>query len=203
MHFLYKNKFLIGINEYFGASKLTELLLPPLDQTPARMTPLGVPDAWYRQLPYYGLDHGAFHGAAISSEYFVPLSAGAAAIKAVLPLAPEIAPLSMVVEFRVIAPDDAWMSTANGESSGGEPLFALDFQWAPDEQATLPIIAKIEQALASFKPLPHWAKLFTLSPSNYLPLYRRLDAFKRIANELDPGGKFRNSFINEKVFAEF
>ena len=194
---------LIGVSEYFGASKLTELVLPPLDQTPARVSPLAVPDAWYRHLLYYGLDHGAFNGAGISSEYYVPLSVGAEAIKAVLPLAADIATRSIGVEFRVIAPDDVWMSTANGDDSGGEPLFGLDFEWVADELAALPIMAKIEHALAEFKPRPHWGKLFTLAPSEYLPLYRRLNEFKRIVNELDPSEKFRNTFMNEKIFAEF
>ena len=178
-------------------------MLPPLAQAPGRLSPLGVPDAWYRHLLSYGLDHGGFNGAGTSSEYFGPLSTAAEAIKAILPLAGELANLSLGVEFRVTASDDLWMSTANGENLGGEPLFCLDFDWTNEEQAVLPMISKIENALAAFKPRPHWGKEFTIEPSAYLPLYRRLDSFKRIANELDPNGKFRNSFMNEKIFAEF
>ena len=216
------NKFsVLDISEYFGATKLTKLVLPPLNVvlSPPVQTlnssisiiklaldetrlapPLGLPDAWYRQLLYNSFDQ---NGIGMSSAYFVPLSAGADAIKAILPLAAEISNLSLGVELRVIAADDAWLSTANGENSGGEPSLSIDFGWLPDVQQALVMTSKIERAMASLKPKPHWGKLFTMEPSAYLPTYRRLDAFRRVANELDPHGKFRNSFLTEKIFVEF
>ena len=177
---------------------------PPLDVPLARVSPLGRPEPWFRHLQWFsGLDHGAYNGLGTGSEYFVPFSAGPNAIKALLPLAAEIADATFTVLLRVVASDDAWMSTANGANLGGEPLLVIEFQWIGDKIAELSmLLARIESALGGFLPRPHWGMLFTMSPSAYLPLYQRLNDFKRIAHELDPRGKFRNSFLDEKIFAK-
>jgi xylitol oxidase len=47
---------------------------------------------------------------------------------------------------------------------------------------------------------PHWGKLFTLSPADLQSRYEQLPAFRKIAAEYDPHGKFRNAFLEKNVF---
>ena len=63
------------------------------------------------------------------------------------------------------------------------------------------ILPLIEAQLAPFGPRPHWAKLNTVSPSRIQAQYARLGDFKALAAAHDPGGKFRNDFLNKNLYA--
>ena len=92
---------------------------------------------------------------------------------------------------------------ANEESLGTDHGMTLHFNWAASTplENVLEMLTEIEQIIAPFKPRPHWVKVFTLSPTSYLPLYKKRKEFKELADELDPNGRFRNQFLAEKVFA--
>ncbi|RYE74387.1 MAG: FAD-binding protein, partial [Hyphomicrobiales bacterium] len=74
--------------------------------------------------------------------------------------------------------------------------FSMQRDW-PEVQKAL---RAIETALAPFKPRPHWGKLFVTPAADVLSRYPKLDDFRALATRLDPGGKFRNAFIDEFVF---
>jgi xylitol oxidase len=59
------------------------------------------------------------------------------------------------------------------------------------------LIPLVEEKLAPFQPRPHWAKLFTISPSNLQSQYEKLGDFKKLVAQHDPEGKFRNDFLEE------
>ena len=59
----------------------------------------------------------------------------------------------------------------------------------------------LEDALSPFQMRPHWGKMSTYTHADYRRLYgSKLDAFCRVANELDPTGKMRNDWAKEKLF---
>ena len=72
---------------------------------------------------------------------------------------------------------------------------AIHFTWKPDWESVRRVLPVIEKELGEFGARPHWGKLFTMQPR-----YERLDDFRRLAARHDPGGKFRNDFLNTNLF---
>jgi xylitol oxidase len=78
---------------------------------------------------------------------------------------------------------------------------AIHFTWKQDWPAVRNVLPIIERELAPFQVRPHWGKLFTMSPKQLRSVYGdRLQAFIKVARNLDPGGKFRNDFLDTNVF---
>jgi alditol oxidase len=63
------------------------------------------------------------------------------------------------------------------------------------------ILPQIEAELNPFAPRPHWAKLFTLQPGPLQAQYARFADFKALVKQHDPGGKFRNAFLETNLYA--
>jgi xylitol oxidase len=59
----------------------------------------------------------------------------------------------------------------------------------------LSLLPKIESALASFSPRPHWGKLFAFPAAHFKTIYPMRPKFIYLAKALDPKGKFRNAFL--------
>ncbi len=59
----------------------------------------------------------------------------------------------------------------------------------------------IERRSQPFDARPHWAKLFTMSPSHLQSLYTKLPDFKNLIKHYDPQGKFRNDFLNTNLYS--
>jgi len=182
--------------DFFGASP-AELQRHPLPGAPAgnTTTQLGVPGPWWDRLPHFKLRFTPSNGEELQSEYLVPRRHGVAAIEAVRALAPLIRPHLFVSELRTIAADDLWLSPSSGEDCLG-----IHFTWklhVPEVEALLPVI---DQALSPFSARPHWGKIFDTDPARIGELYPRLPHFRALADRLDPGGKFRNGFVDHWVF---
>ena len=101
----------------------------------------------------------------------------------------------VVSEVRTIAADDLWLSMSSGEDSVGFH-FSLERDWTAVSKA----LHAIEAALAPFNPRPHWGKLFVMPAADVMSRYPKLADFRDLATRHDPGGKFRNAFIDEYVF---
>jgi xylitol oxidase len=99
-----------------------------------------------------------------------------------------------ISEIRTIAADDLWLSPAYGRESA-----AFHFTWVADADAVTPVLAAVEDRLMPLGARPHWGKVFTTSPEQVAGLYPRAEEFRRLAEEHDPAGKFRNAFV-EAVF---
>jgi alditol oxidase len=152
---------------------------------------LGEPGPWHERLPHFRLEFTPSAGAELQSEYLLPRAHAAAALAALDPIAPRLAPLLRICELRTVAADDLWLSPAYRRDS-----VALHFTWRQDWAAVSPVLAQVEERLAPLDPRPHWGKLFHTSPAAIRERYDRLDDFAGLMRHYDPAGKFRNTLLD-------
>ena len=69
--------------------------------------------------------------------------------------------------------------------------------------AVTELLPHIDAVLAPFRPRMHWGKFFTLPPRAQLPLYEKLERWKRVIRELDPAGRFQNDFLKKNLFSDY
>jgi xylitol oxidase len=182
--------------EFFGAKLATEKLHPITGHPAESCTEQqGIPGPWYERLPHFKMNFTPSSGRELQTEYFVPRDRGYEAILAVEKLRDRITPHLFVTELRTIAADNLWMSTAYQR-----PSLAIHFTWKPEWPEVSKILPLIEAQLEPFAPRPHWAKLFTVPPARLQSRYVRLADFKSLLNHYDPGGKFRNEFIDRNLY---
>ena len=155
---------------------------------------LSRPGPAHERLPHFRMDFLPSHGDELQTEYLIPRCHAVAAFNALRPLHGDIARLVLVNEVRTIARDSLWMSPAYGRDS-----VAFHFTWKPDGPAVQGLLMKLEAALAPFEPRPHWGKVFTMAPAEVHRHCPRLEDFRRLAQSFDPGGKFRNRFLDTYV----
>lgn len=158
---------------------------------------LGVPGPWQERLAHFRMDFMPSAGDEIQSEYLLDRTHAIPAIHALRALSDVITPLLLVAEVRTVTADDLWLSTAQGRDS-----IAFHFTWARDQEAVEAVVKIVEAALAPFAARPHWGKVFDAGAAEIAPLYPRFEDFKALALELDPEGKFRNSFLRKTVFGD-
>jgi xylitol oxidase len=183
--------------EFYGAKRATEKLHPITGHPAESCTEqMGVPGPWYERLPHFKMNFTPSSGRELQTEYFVPRDRGYEAILAVEKLRDQITPHLFVTELRTVAADDLWMSTAYKRDS-----LAIHFTWKPEWDIVKKILPQIEAQLKPFGPRPHWAKLFTIPPAQLQTQYTRLAEFKVALKSHDPGGKFRNDFIDTDLFS--
>lgn len=179
----------------FGARPATSNQHPIPGLAAAHCTDQGSrPGPAHERLPHFRMDFVPSHGDELQTEYLLPRQHAVAAFNALRPLQPDIARLVLVNEIRTVAQDALWMSPACGRDS-----VAFHFTWKPEVAAVRRLLAKLEAALAPFEPRPHWGKLFTMTPAAVHSRYARLADFQSLARSFDPGGKFRNRFLDTYV----
>ena len=81
-----------------------------------------------------------------------------------------------------------------------EACVALHFTWAKDWEGVRRLLPAIEAELAPLGVRPHWGKLFAMPPGRVRSRYPRLGDFRDLLQTFDPGGKFRNAFLDAYVF---
>ena len=181
---------------FYNAKLATKNLHPIPALDPVNCTPqMNEPGPWYERLPHFRMNFTPSSGEELQTEYFVPRADGYNAIRAVETLRDKITPHLLTTELRTIAADDLWLSMAYQRDS-----LAIHFTWKrqwPEVQKILPLI---EAQLAPFTPRPHWAKLFTLKPSDLRAAYPKFADFKSLVQQYDPKGKFHNQFIDTELF---
>ena len=118
-----------------------------------------------------------------------------AAVKALHRQGDRLAPLLMISEIRSVAADDLWMSPCYQQ-----PCVAFHFSFKPPLSALKQLLPGLEEALAPFHPRPHWGKVFTMPPATVQARYDKLASFRALLDAHDPGGKFRNAFVERNVF---
>ncbi len=182
--------------ELFGATLATRNLHPIAEVSAEHCTEqLGVPGPWHERLPHFRLDFTPSSGEELQSEYFVPRQHAVDAILAVQRLSQRIVPQIMISEVRSIAADDYWMSPCYRQS-----CVALHFTWKQNWPAVQKLLPVIEEQLEPYEVRPHWGKLFTMAPTRLQSRYSQLDQFKQLLQQHDPKGKFRNAFLEEKLY---
>ena len=182
--------------ERFGA-RLADRDLHPIRGLPAEAcTPqLGRPGPWHERLPHFRLDHTPSARDELQSEYLVARTHAVAALLALEALRDRLSPLVLVSEIRTVAADELWLSPAYRRDS-----VAFHFTWKPDLRRVMDLVPELEAALEPFEPRPHWGKLFATDAQVLRSRYQRTRDFVSLARRLDPGGKFRNAFVDRYVF---
>ena len=99
--------------------------------------------------------------------------------------------LPFPVEVRFLAADDVWLSTAYERDTA----YVAVHQYRRMDHRRY--FAAFEAIVAEHAGRPHWGKLHTLDAPRLRPLYPRFDDFLRVREELDPGGQFRNSYLDQ------
>lgn len=156
---------------------------------------LGVAGPWSDRLSHFRMDFMPSAGAELQTEYLVPREYAVQAITAMRELSSVITPLLLVAEVRTIAADQLWLSGNYGRDG-----IALHFTWKPQQPAVEAILPEIESVLAPFSARPHWGKLFAATATELEALYQKFTDFIELTQRLDPAGKFRNEFLDRKVF---
>ncbi|GAA2720979.1 FAD-binding protein [Cellulomonas aerilata] len=151
----------------------------------------GVVGPWNERLPHFRMEFTPSSGDEIQSEYFVPAEHAAAAMAALAPIRDRIARVLHVSEIRTVRADDLWLSGSHERDS-----VALHFTWQKDPTGVGAVLPEVEDLLAPFGPRPHWGKVFTIDPGAVRAQYPRADDFAALAASMDPGGKFRNEFLD-------
>ncbi len=181
---------------FYGAKLATRKMHPISDHSAENCTEqMGIPGPWYERLPHFRMNFTPSSGAEMQSEYFVPIDKGYEAILAVEQLRDQITPHLFVSEFRTIAADNLWISPCYQQ-----PSMTVHFTWKPDWPTVKKILPLIEERLAPFHAKPHWAKLFTMSPTRLRSLYAKMPEYQALLAQYDPKGKFRNEFINMNIY---
>jgi FAD-linked oxidoreductase len=126
-------------------------------------------------------------------EYALPRERTAEAARRVLALVAERRlAVPFPIEVRTAAPDDAFLSTANGRETGyvAVHMFA-GMPWEPYFRA----VAEIMDELGG---RPHWGKRHFHTAATLRPRYPDWDRFQAVRARLDPGGRFANAW-SERV----
>ena len=185
-----------GSKDFYGAKAANKNLHPIAEISAENCTEqMGVPGPWHERLPHFKMGFTPSSGVELQSEYFVPRDQALEAIQAIARLGKQISPHLFISEIRTIAADNLWMSPCYQR-----PSVALHFTWKQDWPAVSKLLPVIENELAPFNARPHWGKLFTLSPKVLASRYQKLPDFKKLMNQYDPQGKFRNPFLNSSLF---
>ena len=152
---------------------------------------LGAAGPWHERLPHFRMEFTPSRGAELQTEYFVPRRHAAAACTALLGLGQRIASLLQVSEIRSVAADQLWLS-----GSYEADVVAFHFTWVLDQPGVFAVLPEIERALQPFGARPHWGKCFTMQSPRLREVHPRLDDFARLRDQVDPSGKFGNTFLD-------
>ncbi len=98
-------------------------------------------------------------------------------------------PISFPFEFRVVAPDDIWLSPMNAG-----PVASISMH----QYAKMPWQALFADAEAIFRAgggRPHWAKRHTLARADVDALYPMAERYRAVRRAADPAGKFLNPHL--------
>ena len=98
--------------------------------------------------------------------------------------------LSFPVEVRFTAPDDIYLSTANGEERVYIAVHV--YQGMPYEQ----YFRGVEAIMQPLGGRPHWGKLHYRTAENLAPVYPDWDRFQAVRRRTDPEGRFANSYLD-------
>jgi len=182
--------------EFYGA-KLATKNMHPVEALGAEncTEQLGVPGPWYERMPHFKMGFMPSAGEELQAEYFIPIEHGYAAMMAMETLHEKISPHLFISEIRAVAADNLWMSPCYKQTCA-----VLHTTWK-QEDIVMDLLPLVEEQLAPFNPRPHWAKLFTISPTVLQSRIEKLDDFKQLLQRYDPNKKFRNEFIDANLFS--
>lgn len=185
-----------AVPELYKAKLATQNIHPVEDQSAENVTEqMDVEGPWFERLPHFKMGFTPSVGKELQSEYFVPIEHAYDAMMAIEQLHEKISPHLFISEIRTIQEDNFWMSPCYKRTS-----VAIHTTWKQEVETVMNLLPLLEEQLAPFHARPHWAKLFTISPSVLQSRYERLADFKSLAKQYDPEGKFQNEFLSKNLF---
>ena len=123
-------------------------------------------------------------------EYHLPREHGLTALREIRQVLEKDFPeVFFPIEFRYVKGDDIWLSPFQGRdtcSIAVHRYFDEDFA---------PYFAAIEPIFRKYHGRPHWGKLNTLNRKELRALYPDWDRFAAVRRELDPQGRFLNTYL--------
>jgi L-gulonolactone oxidase len=123
-------------------------------------------------------------------EYAIPRACVPEALERVLALVERRRlPVGFPVEVRVVAPDDALLSTAHGRPTG----YIAVHQYRGMEFESY--FRAVEAIMDEYGGRPHWGKRHYQTAATLRPRYPGWDRFMTVRERLDPGGKFGNEYL--------
>ena len=183
--------------ELFGAKLATQNIHPVEAESAENVTDqMDISGPWYERMPHFKMGFKPSVGKELQSEYFVPIEHAYDALMAMEKLHEKITPHLFISEIRTINADNFWMSPCYKQT-----CVALHTTWKQEVQTVMNLLPLIEEQLAPFNAKPHWAKLFTISPSVLQSRYQKLADFKQLVSQYDPGAKFRNEFLEKNLYS--
>lgn len=159
-----------------------------------RRTPFGVAAGWEAILWHMRAGFEPGPPEQIQSEYMVPRAAIGPAVAGLRAMGERIDAALLVNEIRSMAGDGLWLSPAEGGAR-----IALHFTWKKMPAEVAALTREIEALLLPLGGRPHWGKVIHAPAAALAPLYPRFGAFRALAAARDPGGKFRNAFLERHV----
>ena len=183
--------------EFYGATRATRNLHPITELDAQNCTEqMGVPGPWYERLPHFRMGFTPSSGKELQAEYFVSRQNAVEAILAIERLRDRVGPHLLISELRTVDADQLWMSPCYNR-----PSLAIHFTWKPDWDAVRKMLPVIEKELAPYNVRPHWGKLFTINSAQLRASHEKVTEFKKLIQEFDPGGKFRNAFLTATLYS--
>jgi alditol oxidase len=167
----------------------------PTPEALQRLNPFGAPGPSFERLPHFRPEAELWPPGHLQSEYMVPRTQAAAAIARLRAIGDRIDRHLWATEIRSMAGDELWLSPSYGENS-----VAIHFSWLREPDAVQAMTAELEAMLPPLGARPHWGKIMHARAQQLELLYPKLPAFRELARSYDPGGKFRNEFLDVRVF---
>jgi L-gulono-1,4-lactone dehydrogenase len=123
-------------------------------------------------------------------EYAIPREQTADALERVLDLIERRRiRVGFPIEVRVVAPDDAFLSTAQGRPTGYIAVHqyrGMEFEG---------YFRGVETIMDEYEGRPHWGKRHYQSAATLRPRYPCFDRFLAVRDRLDPDRKFENDYL--------
>ena len=131
----------------------------------------------------------------IEMEYHLPREEGVATLRKVIAKLDRKQTAFFPMEYRHIAPDDAWLSPFNNG-----PKASIAIHAAVDEAYDY-FFTEFEPIYREIGGRPHWGKLHSLGKDDLVKLYPKFESFLDLRKALDPAGRFLNPHLS-KLFGE-
>jgi FAD-linked oxidoreductase len=123
-------------------------------------------------------------------EYHLPRESGLQALREVRELLErDHKAVFFPIEVRFVKNDDVWLSPFYQRDSMSIAVHRFY------EEDYLPYFKAIEPIFRKYGGRPHWGKLNTVSGAEFAELYPRWGDFLEVRQQLDPDGKFLNTYL--------
>ncbi len=182
------------VPERVGDARRATVAATPTGDEPSNATQQGgVEGPWHERLPHFRPEFTPSNGDELQTEYLVPREFAVEAVGRVRELGYRIEPHLLVSELRTMAADGLWLSGAGGRAAVG-----IHFTWRNRPTEVGALLPAIEERILELGARPHWGKLS--ATRDLAPRYPRIEDFRALADRYDPRGKFRNRWLDERLF---